>query len=131
MLWRLESVKHNAWKATARHDRNWITVCNHAVYFVKYLLNIIAICGILNYTLLKEMREWTMNNKKQSTMVTLLEIVASILIAVFLLKIVGWVLGLMLGLILKIIIIVVMLAILGLIVSPVAYLVYRKLFKND
>lgn len=73
----------------------------------------------------------TMNNKKQSTMVTLLEIVASILIAVFLLKIVGWVLGLMLGLVLKIIIIVVMLAILGLIVSPVAYLVYRTLFKNE
>lgn len=77
------------------------------------------------------MKELTMNNKKQSTMVTLLEIVASILIAVFLLKIVGWVLGLMLGLVLKIIIIVVMLAILGLLVSPVAYLVYRKLFKNE
>lgn len=124
-------MKHDAWTAASKHDRNWITVCNHAVYFVKYLLNKRIICGILNYALLREMRELTMNNKKQSTMVTLLEIVASILIAVFLLKIVGWVLGLMLGLVLKIIIIVVMLAILGLLVSPVAYLVYRKLFKNE
>lgn len=124
-------MKHDARKTTPRYDRNWITVCNYAVYFIKYLLNIITICGILNYTLLREMRELAMNNKKQSTMVTLLEIVASILIAVFLLKIVGWVLGLMLGLVLKIIIIVVMLAILGLLVSPVAYLVYRTLFKNE